>query len=60
MLSLVIDSRLREGGEVFATSSRCRQFLAHESIFPLRLHGALITPIDTIESSPPAPAEIPL
>ena len=48
--ALVIDSRLREGEEVFATSSRCRQFLAHESIFPPRLHGALITPIDAIES----------
>ena len=48
--ALVIDSRLREGEKVFATSSRCRQFLAHESIFPPRLHGALITPIDTIES----------
>ena len=48
--ALVIDSRLWEGEKVFATSSRCRQFLAHESIFPPRLHGALITPIDTIES----------
>ena len=48
--ALVIDSRLREGEKVFATSSRCRQFLAHESIFPPRLHGALITPIDTIHS----------
>ena len=49
--ALVIDSRL-PGKErrYFATSSRCRQFLAHESIFPPRLHGALITPIDTIES----------